>query len=262
MEAGRPGCRVRRSDLTLRMFPGDTQRGGLQMLAFFRCVVEAVVEKGIRGLAAMVPGGLYACEVGAAAWGKYRARKKDAEVRAEIQELAQATFENARKAAAEAVNETVPDGTPVEDRINLELYLSQVPAAVQQSLKRPEDPTGTTVPPAFSLDKPEDMVKLLPPCPPRFKPGDQLPGRPGWVLERPLGVGGFGEVWLARQPRLASLVRAVKFCHGQQARDLVHEGAVIDRVMAAGPHPNIVPLVDVHLEGETPWLMYEFVAGG
>jgi hypothetical protein len=109
------------------------------MIAFFRCVVEAVVEKGVRGLAAMVPGGAFACEVAAAAWKKYRERTKDAEVRAEIQELALASFEDARRAAARVVEEVAPTA-PAEDRINLELYLAQVPAAVQQSLKRPGTP--------------------------------------------------------------------------------------------------------------------------
>lgn len=82
------------------------------------------------------------------------------------------------------------------------------------------------------------------------------------MLVRPLGVGGFGEVWLARNAKLTSLVGAVKFCLGQQARDIQHESGVIDRVMQAGPHANIVPLLDVALEGEVPWLMYEYVPGG
>src|SRR5262245_27573462 len=124
------------------------------MIAFFRCVVEAVVEKGARGLVELVPGGGYACDVAAAAWKKYHERKKDAEVRAEIQQLAQATFDDARKAAAEAVKQGAPTAT-VEDRQTLELYLSQVPGAVRASLKRPEDSTGRSVPAAFSLNTPD-----------------------------------------------------------------------------------------------------------
>ncbi len=62
------------------------------MFAFFRCVAEAVMEKGVRGLAEMVPGGAFACDVAAAAWKKYRDRKNVAEIRAEVQELAQANF--------------------------------------------------------------------------------------------------------------------------------------------------------------------------
>jgi hypothetical protein len=36
------------------------------MLVFFRCIAEAIAEKGVRGLAGMVPGGPYACDVAGA----------------------------------------------------------------------------------------------------------------------------------------------------------------------------------------------------
>ncbi|MDB5310201.1 MAG: hypothetical protein JWO38_4403 [Gemmataceae bacterium] len=230
------------------------------MIAFFRCVAEAVVEQGVRGLAAMVPGGEYACDVAKATWEKYRQRKKETEQRAEIQMVVRATFEDARQVAAEVARE-VTAGRP-EDRIDLELYLTGIPAAAQQSLRRPDDPTGTTVPSEFALSSPEDLLSLLPARSPRLRPADPLPGRPGWVLDRPLGIGGFGEVWLTRHPRTASLVRAVKFCLGPRAEELRHEARLIDRVMAAGPHPGVVPLVDLDLDADPPWLMYEYVAGG
>src|SRR6202044_1470931 len=37
---------------------------------------------------------------------------------------------------------------------------------------------------------------------------------------------------------------------------------VIDQLLKHGDHPNIVKLMDVHLEGDAPWLMYEYVEGG
>lgn len=232
------------------------------MIAFFRCVAESVAENGLSGLAEMVPGGKFACAVAAGAWKKYRERMKDVEIREEIQRLAQVSFDEARNAAVEAVKAAAtPDATP-EQQLSLELYLSQVPSAVRASLKRPEDVSGKTVPPSFSLNSPDDVLKLLPARPPRFKPNDPLPGLLGWSLVELLGVGGFGEVWLARHRSMSSLSGAVKFCHGEQARDLKHESGLIDRVMSAGQHQNIVPLKNVHLEGETPWLMFDYVQGG
>jgi len=230
------------------------------MFAFFKSVAEAIVEKGVRGLVDLVPGGAYACDVAGIAWKKYREKKKDAEQRVEIQQLAQASFDEARKAAIEAVKVAAPDAT-VEDRLNLELYLSQIPGAIRASLKRPDDASGRTVPPAFVLSTPDDVAKLLPGRPPRFRPNDPVPGLAGWNLVEPLGAGGFGEVWLACHRLTPSLRGAVKFCHGKQGVELKHEHAVIKHVQAAGEHRNIVSLRNVYLEGETPWLMYEYVHG-
>jgi serine/threonine protein kinase len=234
------------------------------MLAFLKCVAQAIVENGLRGLADMIPGGAFAYDVAKSALEKYRAGQKDAEIRADIQQLAQASFEQARQAAVQVAQEVASSAASPDDLINLELYLAQIPAAVRQSQKRPEDPTGTTVPATFALKTPDDVLKLLPPKPVRFRPGNPLPGRAGWTLTEPLGVGGFGEVWLARHPQFTTLARAVKFCHDLQARDrdLLHEGRVIERVQAQGNLPHIVPLVDAHLDGDAPWLMFEYVAGG
>jgi serine/threonine protein kinase len=96
-----------------------------------------------------------------------------------------------------------------------------------------------------------------------FAPGDPLPNLEMWTLERRLGGGGFGEVWLARHPRKGAA--AVKFCTDPTARHqlVTHEKAVVARVMRhSGDHPNVVPLLECNLTGDIPWLMYEFVEGG
>jgi len=98
---------------------------------------------------------------------------------------------------------------------------------------------------------------------PLFTPGDPLPNLEMWVLQRRLGGGGFGEVWLARHERKGEA--AVKFCTDATARHklVTHEKAVVARVMRhCGRHPNVVPLLECNLSGEIPWLMYEFVEGG
>ena len=100
---------------------------------------------------------------------------------------------------------------------------------------------------------------------PTFKPGDAVPGLSSWVLERKLGGGGFGEVWLTTHALRKEKPRAVKFCFDSVAKTrlVTHEKNVVARVMKyAGDHPNIVPLLDYSLEIDIPWLMYEFVEGG
>ncbi|QJX00877.1 serine/threonine-protein kinase [Frigoriglobus tundricola] len=231
------------------------------MKVFFQCVAEAVAENGVQGLASLVPGAEYAFRIAQGTFQRYRQRSKDAEIRAEVRELAESSFEQARVAAVEAAR-GVAGRAPIEDRVELELFLSQIPGAVRHSLKRPEDVSGRTVPPNYALASPEDVLKILPARPLRFRPGDPLPALPGWSLVEPLGSGGFGEVWLARHRTTSGLSGAVKFCHGEHARALRHESALITRVMRAGKHKGIVPLLNAHLEGETPWLLFDYVDGG
>ena len=232
------------------------------IFALFHCVGESVVARGIVSLAREIPFGSTLIDVASDAWRRFRARKATAEMRAEVQQIAQAAAEDVKKAAAEAAREAFPNDR--DKAVELELYLTQIPATVRQSLRRQDDPTGTTVPLAFALDTPESLLPLLPVRVSKFRPGDALPGRDGWKLTDLLGTGGFGEVWLAAHPHFASLKRAVKFCLELTDKDrtLLHEGGLIDRVMRAGPVPNVVPLIDANLTGEAPWLMYEYVAGG
>ena len=237
------------------------------MNEFFRCVAEAVLENGIKGLAGMVPGGPYVYAVGEGAIKKYRERRRDKQQHDDFLELANVKLEDARIQVVQIVNDAVAklpaSASPSDDEIiDLVQYISCIPGAVRQSLKRPEDPTGTTLPVGFALNSANDIVKVLPPRLPRFKANMAVPHRPALTLVRLLGMGGFGEVWYVRHDSIRSLSGAIKFCFDKNARDLIHEADLIDRVMAAKHHPNIVPLKDAHLEGDTPWLLFEYVGGG
>jgi transposase-like protein len=139
-------------------------------------------------------------------------------------------------------------------------------ALLAKSAPPSASPVGTSKQNTADRDR---LVPQPPPPPPaapapRFAPGDPVPGLSSWLLERPLGGGGFGEVWLAKHEWKPER-RAVKFCLDPEARHrlVTHEKKVILRVMKhTDNHPNIVPLLEHNLSGETPWLMYEFVEGG
>jgi len=76
------------------------------MIAFIRCVAEAVVQTGLEGLAQMVPGGKYALDVAKAVAEKMRAKSRE-EAAKEVAELACSSTQTAQKAVAD-VMESMP----------------------------------------------------------------------------------------------------------------------------------------------------------
>jgi eukaryotic-like serine/threonine-protein kinase len=107
------------------------------------------------------------------------------------------------------------------------------------------------------------LLRFLPQRPPRFQPGDPVPGT-DFDLEVLLGQGGFGEVWLGRHVRRKNApARAFKFClDAEMAASLEREVELLDRIEAEVPHEGIVQLLATSLRSDPPFLMYEYVDGG
>jgi serine/threonine protein kinase len=127
----------------------------------------------------------------------------------------------------------------------------------------PAHPELGSAPVATREQRPTDRARLTA-LANTFEAGAPVPGLSSWLLERQLGAGGFGEVWLARHEWKPDR-RAVKFFTHPEVRHrlVTHEKKVLVRVMRfAGGHPNIVPLIECNLDGDAPWLMYEYVEGG
>ena len=131
---------------------------------FMRCVGNAVVKNGGRALAGLVPFGEVLYKIASSAYEDYRKEHGEAELRAELQCLAQASPTEVHQAA-----ELIAAMEPIDARLALVSYLDQLPAVVRQSLCRPSDPGGTTVPSGRLLGKPEDLLAYLPTGLPRFK---------------------------------------------------------------------------------------------
>jgi hypothetical protein len=185
-----------------------------------------------------------------------------AELRGELEQISQDGAGYRRQVEATLAEMAADQPEPVRQAALS--YLSQVPGRLQKSMRRPEDPTGRTIPPGLQLRRADDFQQLLPERMPRFKTGDQaLPGTDLVVAEL-LGVGGFGEVWKAvHRSRPHAPPVALKFCTDEAAaRSLRKEVDLLDRVATHGRHPGIVELKYAHLEAATPCLEYELVEGG
>ena len=83
-----------------------------------------------------------------------------------------------------------------------------------------------------------------------------------WTLERKLGEGGFGEVWLGRHQTMKER-RVFKFCfEAERVRSLKRE-LTLFRVLKerVGGHPNIVRLLDVHFDEPPYYVEMDYVEG-
>jgi molecular chaperone DnaK len=228
----------------------------------FRCLAEAICARGLRALVGLVPFGDVLFEVASDTLERLRRVQGEGERRAGLEAAAQAPPQQVQQEVAAVVRDAHPEQA-VQER--LAAYLTLVPSAVRQSLRRPADPAGLTLPPALSLRRPEDLLPFLPARLPLYRPGDRPAGLGDWVLEELLGVGGVGEVWKARHAYFDGVRPvALKFCTDPAAKDrlLRHEAAVLNQVMRQGKHPGVVPLLDTYLGLDPPCLKYEYVPGG
>jgi len=229
---------------------------------------RACAQVGVRGFAiaaAGLPGEIAAevlIEVAKKAWDRWYVEHPSPKQRAEdLEAIAQAPYADVRAAAESIARQEAPNASPAE-REELAQYLTQIPAQICRALRRPSDPTGKTATVAQAPRSADDLLVVLPPRPPRFKSGDPLPGNADWSLDEPLGMGGFGEVWLARNTVLGD-ESAIKFCLDQRAaQSLRNEAKLLARIRKEAKHPGIVALQDTQLKIDTPYLRYEYVKGG
>src|SRR5438552_1233996 len=116
------------------------------VLSFLKCVAKVAL-KGAANFATFGIAGELVEEI----WNQW-SRNADAEQRRqELEALARLNQKQARQEAAAAVAEAKTAEASVhqlpEIDLPLETYLSQVPAHIRRSLRRPTDPSGTTITP-------------------------------------------------------------------------------------------------------------------
>ena len=166
------------------------------MMAFMQCVAEAVACHGVRGLCELAPGGGYLHDVAADALRRHREKRRGRRLEEELKLLVAAKGDEALAAAEQAVR-SVASGLSAREQLLLAQYLAGIPEAARRTLRRADDPTGTSLPAGLSLATADQVAGVLPQSPPRFVAGDPVPGLSSWRLIERLGGGGGGEVWRA-----------------------------------------------------------------
>ena len=88
-----------------------------------------------------------------------------------------------------------------------------------------------------------------------FKPGDRPPLRPQWSLQKRLGAGGHGEVWLARHDKTRE-TRVVKFAADGESLSSLKREITLSRLLhdALGTRPDLARVLDWNLE-EAPYFV-------
>lgn len=107
----------------------------------------------------------------------------------------------------------------------------------------------------------DGFLQQGPVLPPRPTMAGQVLG--GWTIEREIGQGGMGTVWLARRSdgRFDGLA-AVKVLSGPlHGRSAVERFAREGRILGRLAHPHIARLIDAGFDGAQPWLILEYVDG-
>jgi class 3 adenylate cyclase/serine/threonine protein kinase len=93
--------------------------------------------------------------------------------------------------------------------------------------------------------------------------GLAIPQRPGWSLEKRLGEGGFGEVWLGHHERTKQR-RVFKFCFDADRLRSFKRELTLFRLLreALGERPDIARLYEVKLDEPPFFLESEWTEGG
>ena len=229
---------------------------------FLQCVGLAVCDKATPALSGHWPFADALPEVARTAFEHLRRELVTDDLQFALRTVASADPADFADALARALDR-LADARALPYRDALGEYLGLIPQTAHQILRRPDDPSGQSLPAGFAVSQPDDLIAFLPPRRPRFHPAGGPPGLDGWELGDLVGMGECGEVWMAfddDQPDNSP--SAIKFATDPAAGTAVLANAdLFLQVFELNGEPGIVPLRSVYLETDPPALESAFVYG-
>jgi serine/threonine protein kinase len=198
-------------------------------------------------------------------WEKWFRDQPNRRRLAALEEMAGFSADDVRQRVSVELEKLAPEAKP-EDRAAAVDYLTIVPQYLDEVILPAEAPEGDcSLPETINLEHPNTLLPYMPAHMPPYSVPANLPGTP-YRLERMVGSGGFGAVYLATDPNLQYLRFAIKFClDSELIAALQLEQANLELLMKAGAErgaERIVRLYGYNLNHATPYLVYEFLPDG
>jgi serine/threonine-protein kinase len=130
----------------------------MRPLAILKCIGKAVMKAVVGQVGLGVP--KLVLDLAEDLWKEWGKQKEEEQRRAELQELVAMAAEDYR-IQVEAVLKEVAAGQSAEVARQVRACLEEVRELAQQAFRRPEDVTGQSVPPEFSVVKGSDLVPFV-----------------------------------------------------------------------------------------------------
>ena len=233
-----------------------------RLQTYLECVARAICETGGLRLAGTTVQGNSLLAVVRGAHQQISLRLSEADLRTALREAVAAPLETVELALSDAIASVAGDRTE-DERALLTGFLELIPPIIRQALRRPGDPSGTSVPEQLPIAKLDDWLLFFPDRAARYKQGDTLEAFDNWQTTDLRGFGPYSETWRGwaeNHPENATV--SLKFITDPEiAEQFSQHEDLFRQILDLESMPGLVQLRSVYLNGDPPCLESAFVSG-